>query len=73
MEKQTLEKINHRVFRKFPEMRGIKPSVRRRGEVIQLIYRSQARTPDGHILNRWVRVLVTPEGKILKMTTSHAR
>jgi len=71
MEKQALEKVNRRVFRKFPEMSGVKPSVRRRGEVIQLIYRTQTRTADGHLLPRRVRVVATPEGKILKMTTSH--
>ncbi|HFC09360.1 MAG TPA: hypothetical protein ENJ54_05855 [Chloroflexi bacterium] len=68
---ETLQAVTRKVARKFPEVRGIKPTVRREGEaLVRLIYRTEAETADGHKIIRRVRVVVTPEGKILKMTTS---
>ncbi len=68
---EVLEKVNRRVYRRFPEVRGSKPRLRREGEYIRLTYRGKGLTADGHVLPRQVRVLVTPGGRILKMTTSH--
>ena len=66
----TLEHINRQVYRRFPAVKGTKPTVRREGSLIRLIYTHRATTPDGYTITQRVRVLVTTEGKIVKANTS---
>jgi len=71
MTKTALTKVNRTVYRRFPEMRGVRPKVRERQQFIRLIYTAKAETADGRKLTRTVRVLATAQGKTLKITTSH--
>ncbi len=66
----TLERINRQVYRRFPAIRGAKPTLRREGALIRLIYTHRAATPDGYAITQRVRVLVTAEGKIIKANSS---
>lgn len=71
LDPETLQAVTRKVARKFPAVRGRKPTVRREGEtLVRLIYRIDAETADGHKIVQRVRVVVTREGKILKMSTS---
>ncbi|HID85136.1 MAG TPA: hypothetical protein EYP54_08575 [Anaerolineales bacterium] len=77
LDEKRLHLINRRVYRDFPEFRGARPIVRRlrtarEGQPprVLLLYRRRVTTADGKRLTRMVRVLATPKGKILKITTS---
>ncbi len=70
---ETLEKINRQVYARFPAVRGVKPSVRRVGEgvdLVRLTYTKRAQTEDGHVIVQRVRVVVTRAGKIVKMVVA---
>ena len=74
---KRLEAINRRVYRDFPDVQGARPTVRRlRNEKeeaeprVLLTYRRRVVTADGRRMTRFVRVLATLKGKILKITTS---
>jgi hypothetical protein len=71
MNPQVLSSICKQVYRKFPEFSGTLPKVQTRPEGnLSLVFSGTAKAADGHLIPRSVRVVVTPEGKILKMTTS---
>lgn len=71
MDRETLEKICEKIYKKFPEVSGKKPTVRPQTEdQILLIFNGQAATADGHLMPRTIRVVVSPTGKIIKTTTS---
>ncbi len=77
---KTIKTITLKVSRKFPEVANIKPRVKKqpkpenaKGPVTPntlLLYKTQMKGPKGKSLPRIVRVVVSPQGKILKMTTS---
>ena len=74
MDERTLQRVNRRVYAKFPDLAGVQPKVQPvtlpDGEMrIVLIYRRTVRTADGRALPRLVRV-IWQRGRILKMTTS---
>lgn len=71
MTKTALAKVNRTVYRRFPEMRGVRPKMRKRQPFIRLIYTAKAETADGREMTRTVRVIATAQGKIFKITTSH--
>lgn len=73
--REAVDKINRRVSRKFPEMSGSRPSVKKQsagdGAVQYLLtYRGQAHLPGGHKMSRIVRVVADTRGKVIKMSTS---
>ncbi len=80
MDAKVLKTITEKVSRKFPEVANIKPQVKKqpkpenvRGQFTTntlLLYKTQMNGPKGKPLPRIVRVVVSPQGKILKMTTS---
>jgi len=70
MEKAVLNKINRSVYKRFPEMEGVKPKKRKLGESVRLTYTAEVLTEDGKKLKRVVQVVATEQGKILKITTS---
>ncbi len=75
IERPLLEAINRRVYQRFPEVAGSHPRIQRftldtGEERLILTYRRRVHTADGRILPRWVRVITTPKGRILKITTS---
>ncbi len=84
MEPKTIESISKEIYRRFPEVEGIKPKVRKQpvpkskgGVSIHpdqqnylLTYNSTVKGPGGQTIPRWVRVVATPNGKIVKISTS---
>ncbi len=80
MHPEIVEEISTKIYRKFPEVKGIKPKVRKQPvpkgapkpeEPVYLItYNTMVRAPGGKKIPRWVRVAATPRGKIKKTTTS---
>jgi len=80
METEAIEFISRSIHKQFPEFAGTKPKVRLQAApkassrstapTYLLTYESRVPTAGGKILNRWVRVIATLEGKIIKVTTS---
>ena len=80
MDPEIVENISTKIYRKFPEVKGIKPKVRKQPvpkgalrpkEPVYLItYNTKVRGPGGKKIPRWVRVAATPRGTIKKTTTS---
>ena len=73
--RKDVVKISSRVSRKFPELAGAKPSVKKQsiadGDIQYLLtYRGQANLPGGHKMSRIVRVVADTRGKIIKISTS---
>ena len=71
MERQTLEKICEKIYKRFPEVNNKKPGIKEQpnGQFL-LIFQGKGTTPDGHTIPRTVRVVASPTGKIIKTTTS---
>ena len=68
---QTLASICEQVYRRFPEVAGIQPRIQdQAGDHLLLIFHATAKTADGRSIPRTVRIVVSPAGKIVKMTTS---
>jgi hypothetical protein len=80
MDPEIVEEISEKIYRKFPEVAGIKPKVRKqpvpKGEpkpktpTYLITFNKHVRGPGGKSIPRWVRVAVTPRGRIIKTTTS---
>lgn len=71
MNRQALSSLCEQIYRRFPQVAGSQPTVQSRpdGQSL-LIFRGTAKTADGHTINQTVRVVASPEGKIVKTTTS---
>ena len=71
-----LEGIRQKVVKKFPEMEGVKPSVKAQsqpngsGDQYLLTFKGKAELPGGRKMNRIVRVVADDKGHIIKMSTS---
>ena len=84
MDPKTIESITKDIHRRFPEVAGIKPKVRKQPrpksgqqklskpdkQNYLLSFKANAKGPGGQVIPRWVRVVATPRGKIIKITTS---
>ena len=76
MDSKTIQAINKKVARRFPEVERVKPKVRKQtingkdNLSYLLIYSTQKEGPGGKKIKRHVRVVATSKGKIIKMTTS---
>jgi hypothetical protein len=74
MDKKLIEKISRRVVKSFPEMRDVRPSVKREqtgaGLRYRLTYKGTAELPGGRTIKRIAHVLVDECGKVLRMSTS---
>jgi len=71
LDSKTINDICSQVYKKFPEVKDCQPSISTQG-VNQhlLIFKNIVKTSDGKSLQRTVRVVVSENGKITKMTTS---
>jgi hypothetical protein len=71
---QETDAICERVYRRFPEMKGVRPSIRRQqaqGQARFLLrFETAVSLEGGARLPATVRVVTTGDGKILKMTSS---
>ncbi len=84
METKTLERLTQNIHRRFPEMAGVKPKVRKQPlpksshtakdkgveQNYLLTFNAVVQGPGGQEITRWVRVVATPQGKIVKISTS---
>ncbi len=78
MDAKTIKNISNQVYRKFPELAGVQPKVRQQqpkslaadNPTYLLTYNTKVNVGNGASMARLVRVVATPEGSILKITTS---
>ena len=74
MDEKTLSSICDQVYHRFPEVNGIRPKLQSmsKGATSQhvLIFSTKATAANGKSLPRVVRVVVSSDGKIVKMSTS---
>ncbi len=79
LDPKLLQAIHQKVIRRFPEVSRVKPQVKRQrppdappgtASNYLLLYKTTARGPGGRSIPRVVRVVVSPQGKVIKMTTS---
>jgi len=80
MDPELVEEISDKIYRKFPEVKGVEPKVRKqpvpkdapqpRYPVYLITYTKNVRGPGGKKIPRWVRVAANTRGKIIKTTTS---
>jgi hypothetical protein len=73
--KDSIVKINRNIAKKFPEMTGKRPVVRRQtipngSHQYLLTYKGHANLPGGRKLSRIVRVVADERGRILRISTS---
>jgi hypothetical protein len=78
MDDKKLKSISSQVSRKFPEVAGTRPQVKRQSNqksksspaTYLITYRGKSTTADGRSITRIVRVTASDAGKIIKMSTS---
>jgi hypothetical protein len=71
MDKKLMASICNQVYARFPEVKGAAPKLQPFGETGQvLIFKGQVTAADGKAISRVVRVVVSQDGKISKITTS---
>lgn len=83
MESKAVDSISKTIYRRFPEVAGVKPKVRKQpipGSQTKssdekkhnylLTYKNNVEGPGGRTITRIVRVVATSSGKIIKTTTS---
>ena len=72
LSEKTITLVNRRVYAKFPEVKGVRPTQKRApsGSNVILTYRYKLTTEDGHGIERVVRATVAPDGQVVKLSTS---
>ncbi len=80
MDPKIVTSISKQVYRRFPEVNGKKPKIRKqplpksgppnKTRNFLLTYRGKVVGPGGRTIPRLIRVVANPHGKILKMSTS---
>lgn len=76
MEKDALDRVSKQVARSFPEMGGVRPTVRRQEAPASgipqylLVYKGSAPLPGGRTISRIVRVVADEHGQIVRISTS---
>lgn len=74
MQAKHIDKISDEVYRKHPDLKGVKPKVMpREGDPADdtlLIYEKQVAGPGGKTIRRIVRAVADQSGKIKKISTS---
>jgi hypothetical protein len=71
---KEIDRISTQVYQKYPDVKGIKPTVKNRGEGgsegFLLTYKTKVAGPGGKKINRIVRAVVSEAGKLGKISTS---
>lgn len=75
MDSKALSTVCSQIYRRFPEVDGVKPRVQvqsttQDGAIHLLIFKGKGTTADGKPIPRIVRATVDDHGKIIKVTTS---
>ncbi len=71
MDKSALDRICRDVYRKYPEVDGVRPrqrSMENGGSV--LLFETRVTTGDGRPMHRTIRVSLSADGRVLKMSAS---
>ena len=66
MESSAIDRVCQSVYRQFPELKGVRPSVRESGMTFLLIFSGKVKTADGKTLPRTVRATANEQGNIVK-------
>jgi hypothetical protein len=78
MDHAAVQQVNQEIYRKYPEFNGIKPDIQssptaktasQNGGYL-LTYQVQVVAANDRRITRWLRVNVSAQGKILKVSTS---
>ena len=74
MKAKTIDKVSAEVYRKHPDIEGVKPKITPRegssSSDTLLVYQKKVSGPGGKSINRIVRAVVSEEGEIKKISTS---
>ncbi len=74
MKAKLIDKVSLEVYRKHPDLKGVKPKVTpREGDKSSdtlLVYQKKISGPGGKKINRIVRAVVDEKGKVKKLSTS---
>ena len=78
MNQKIVNQISKAVYKQFPEVRGSRPKVREQPQAkamkmepsYVLTYRTVAKVANGQRFPRQVRVVASPKGKIIRISTS---
>ncbi len=74
MKAKLIDKISEEVYRKHPDIKGVKPKITpREGDTSEdtlLVYKKKVSGPGGKKINRIVRAVADGKGKIKKISTS---
>ncbi|NPV85657.1 MAG: hypothetical protein HPY45_06565 [Anaerolineae bacterium] len=71
MDSKLLESICKDIYQRFPEVNGVRPKVRKyETDSYLLIFQAKAQTSNGLSMQRTVRVVTDPSGKVKKVSTS---
>jgi hypothetical protein len=74
MEPEAVERVSREVARTYPEMREVRPTVRREAqspqELYVLTFKGKVALPGGRQLNRIVRATADGRGRIVRLSSS---
>lgn len=76
MNREASERVSKKVRKQFPEMKGVKPSIKTQrspnGESTNflLTYKGSAELPGGRTMRRVVRVVADEKGRVIRLSTS---
>ncbi len=71
MDRNTLNNVCEKVYRRFPIVANKKPKVTAQGnDRYLMIFSSTGKTPDGKTIQQSVRVVTTDDGRIIKSSMS---
>ncbi len=76
MDPDAVAKVGRQVARSFPEMAGVRPTVKHQplpggeGDQYLLTFKGKAELPGGKQLTRIVRVVADDRGRIVRISTS---
>jgi hypothetical protein len=74
MQSKYIDKVSAEVYKKHPDLKGVKPKVMpREGDRSNdtlLVYKKKVSGPGGKSINRIVRAVADESGKVKKMSTS---
>jgi hypothetical protein len=84
MDPKIAESITDQIYKRFPEVDGVKPTIKKqqipdsqkhkgRGSIKHnylFTFKRNVKGPGNQKIIRWIRVVATPKGKIVKVSTS---
>ena len=73
LSKSQIDAICRRVYKRFPDLKGVRPRVKReraRDDRFQLLFKTTVALPDGPSLSISVRAVADENGRVLKLTSS---